>query len=332
MTKDTEALREALAKCRHQFQSYATEHKAKSDAAYKAWDDARYWGNVDEQDAAHKEYHKRLTQTQTNEALVAMIDAALDPDTIGSHFGNGGGFDPSAELGFDPTAEVGDEVFPHDAGESAPVAWMLRSNETGEVIFDEVCVWRDRESAEDAVAEIDPELMEYSADAVPFPLYAHPPHPAPVDPDPDFREYVRKAGERLAPHSGDAPGTPTRDALVWINAALHPIARSYVPLDLPIAPNIQTAPVDPVAGGEALREGPAPIPNTRMQCFGCKHLDTKYWREPSGDGETFDSGTSARCKAIPTEHGGQSISAYWSRSDAAPKWCPFLAALKGPAA
>lgn len=104
------------------------------------------------------------------------------PDTIGSHSGNGGGFDPSAELGFDPTAEVGDEVFPHDAGESAPVAWMLRSNETGEVIFDEVCVWRDRESAEDAVAEIDPELMEYSADAVPFPLYAHPPHPAPVDP------------------------------------------------------------------------------------------------------------------------------------------------------
>lgn len=162
--------------------------------------------------------------------------------------------------------------------------------------------------------------------------FAHPPRPAPVDPDPDFREYVRKAGERLAPHSGDAPGTPTRDALVWINAALHPIARSYVPLDLPIAPNIQTAPVDPVAGGEALREGPAPIPNTRMQCFGCKHLDTKYWREPSGDGETFDSGTSARCKAIPTEHGGQSISAYWSRSDAAPKWCPFLAALKGPAA
>lgn len=205
MTKDTEALREALAKCRHQFQSYATEHKAKSDAAYKAWDDARYWGNVDEQDAAHKEYHKRLTQTQTNEALVAMIDAALDPDTIGSHFGNGGGFDPSAELGFDPTAEVGDEVFPHDAGESAPVAWMLRSNETGEVIFDEVCVWRDRESAEDAVAEIDPELMEYSADAVPFPLYAHPPHPAPVDPvaggealreaiKQAIREYMQSAG------------------------------------------------------------------------------------------------------------------------------------------
>ena len=78
------------------------------------------------------------------------------------------------------------------------------------------------------------------------------------------------------------------------------------------------------AGGE--REGPAPIPNTRLQCFGCKHLDTEDWREPSGDGETFDSGTSARCKAIPTEHGGQVIGSYWSRTNDAPKWCPFLPA------
>lgn len=64
--------------------------------------------------------------------------------------------------------------------------------------------------------------------------------------DPDFREYVRKAGERLAPHSGDAPGTPTRDALVWINAALHPVARASVPLDCPIAPNVPASDVAPV--------------------------------------------------------------------------------------
>lgn len=83
---------------------------------------------------------------------------------------------------------------------------------------------------------------------------------------------------------------------------------------------------------EALREGPAPIPNTRLQCFGCKHLETEDWREPSGDGETFDRGTEARCKAMPTEHGGQSIGVYWSRTNDAPKWCPFLAALQGPAA
>lgn len=70
-------LRSALEKARDQFQFYADEHKAKSDAAYKAWDDARYWGSVDEQNAAHKEYHKRLTQTQTNCQFVEMITAAL---------------------------------------------------------------------------------------------------------------------------------------------------------------------------------------------------------------------------------------------------------------
>ncbi|MGW8203023.1 hypothetical protein ACWGM0_10805 [Sphingomonas bisphenolicum] len=70
--------------------------------------------------------------------------------------------------------------------------------------------------------------------------------------DPDFREYVRKAGERLAPHSADASGTPTRDALVWINAALHPQARASVPLDAPIAPNIPAAlkPADATPAGE----------------------------------------------------------------------------------
>lgn len=70
-------LREALEKARAQFQFYTEEHKAKSDTAFKAWDDARYWGNVDEQGVAHKEYHKRLTQTQTNRQFVEMIDAAL---------------------------------------------------------------------------------------------------------------------------------------------------------------------------------------------------------------------------------------------------------------
>lgn len=78
-------------------------------------------------------------------------------------------------------------------------------------------------------------------------------------------------------------------------------------------------------GAALLREGPAPIPNTRLQCFGCKHLETKDWREPSGDGETFDRGTSADCKAIP---GGQNIGVYWSRTNDAPKWCPFLPTLK----
>lgn len=80
----------------------------------------------------------------------------------------------------------------------------------------------------------------------------------------------------------------------------------------------------PGFGGGDLREGPAPIPNTRMQCFGCKHLEMADWREPSGDGETFDRGTSADCKAIP---GGKNIGVYWSRTNDAPKWCPFLPSL-----
>jgi hypothetical protein len=42
----------------------------------------------------------------------------------------------------------------------------------------------------------------------------------------EMRSYVSKAGEILAPHSADAPGTPTRDALVQVNAALHPQARA----------------------------------------------------------------------------------------------------------
>jgi hypothetical protein len=67
----------ALTHARNQFQFYADEHQVKSDAAYKAWDDARYWGNVAEQEAAHKKYHKRLTQTGTNRAMVKAIDAAL---------------------------------------------------------------------------------------------------------------------------------------------------------------------------------------------------------------------------------------------------------------
>lgn len=40
--------------------------------------------------------------------------------------------------------------------------------------------------------------------------------------------WLRKAGNVLAPHSADRAGTPTRDALVFVNAALHPQARERV--------------------------------------------------------------------------------------------------------
>ena len=73
------------------------------------------------------------------------------------------------------------------------------------------------------------------------------------------------------------------------------------------------------------REGPAPIVTiSKPACDGCQHLQTKWWKDYLDNDET-DSGTSARCGAVPTEHGGKSITAYWSNGNAAPEWCPFLA-------
>lgn len=76
---------------------------------------------------------------------------------------------------------------------------------------------------------------------------------------------------------------------------------------------------------EELREGPAPLPApTKLCCDGCRHLKTKWWKDCLDNDET-DSGTSAQCGAVPDEHGGKSISAYWSAGTGAPDWCPFLA-------
>ncbi len=64
-------------------------------------------------------------------------------------------------------------------------------------------------------------------------------------------------------------------------------------------------------------EGPQ---NRKLKtCKGCKHFVSEYWREPSGDGETYDSGTSADCTKA-----GRSISTYSGDEPAPPSWCPFL--------
>jgi hypothetical protein len=60
---------------------------------------------------------------------------------------------------------------------------------------------------------------------VSLPFAAAPVEDAEVE---ELRFWLRKAGEVLAPHSADAPGTPTRDALVFVNAALNPQAREKV--------------------------------------------------------------------------------------------------------
>jgi hypothetical protein len=84
---------------------------------------------------------------------------------------------------------------------------------------------------------------------------------------------------------------------------------------------LRTPPVESEAVALREVEGPQPLP-ARYSCFGCKHLLEERWREPSGDGETFDSGDSATCMAITTEHGGKNISAYWGRNNPPPTWCP----------
>ena len=55
-------------------------------------------------------------------------------------------------------------------------------------------------------------------------------------------------------------------------------------------------------------------------CKGCAHFKSEYWREPSGDGETYDSGTSADCLKA-----GRSISTYHGSEPAPPDWCPLAA-------
>lgn len=164
------------------------------------------------------------------------------PDTIGSHFGNGGGLDPVA-------------------GGGAVVAWLFQKGGYKQLSYKP-------DSAE-------PEWQ---------PLYAHPPHPAPVDSDEAVRllrgivrlsEMGFEASMREPEEDGNyavytrakafLDGHPSSVAL---SEALRDIpdevyrhiaeskdvgnARSRV-ADL-VAQLPLTTPVDPVAGGEALRE------------------------------------------------------------------------------
>lgn len=72
-----ERLREALEKCCNQFEFYAKEHAAKAAKAKSEWDDAKYWGNVAEQEKKRAEFQKRARQTATNQEFVELCCAAL---------------------------------------------------------------------------------------------------------------------------------------------------------------------------------------------------------------------------------------------------------------
>lgn len=87
------------------------------------------------------------------------------------------------------------------------------------------------------------------------------------------------------------------------------------------APNPSTPAGGQEGVGEATSAGPQLLP-ARYTCKGCVHLTTKDWEDYLENDET-DSGTSARCGAIPDEYGGKSITAYWMATNAPPKWCPF---------
>ncbi len=71
---------------------------------------------------------------------------------------------------------------------------------------------------------------------------------------------------------------------------------------------------DLTAAVAELPEGPQIAGYT---CLGCRHFQSEYWREPSGDGETWDSGTSADCRLI-----GKNISTYFGSEPHVPDWCP----------
>lgn len=71
-------------------------------------------------------------------------------------------------------------------------------------------------------------------------------------------------------------------------------------------------------GGEEGRIGPRP--KGRGVCKGCPAYEAKSWREPSGDGETYDTGQYAWCNA--SDH--RSMGAYHYDFNDAPEWCPAL--------
>jgi hypothetical protein len=61
-------------------------------------------------------------------------------------------------------------------------------------------------------------------------------------------------------------------------------------------------------------------------CDGCSALKQDYWREPSGDGETWDSGTKNTCTATDRQIDG----AYGAAKPRTPKWCPVHPAASQP--
>ena len=71
---------------------------------------------------------------------------------------------------------------------------------------------------------------------------------------------------------------------------------------------------------EQIRAKEGPQYRVLKTCKGCCHFKSEYWREPSGDGETYDSGTSADCLKA-----GRNICSYYGDEPSPPDWCPCAA-------
>jgi hypothetical protein len=76
---------------------------------------------------------------------------------------------------------------------------------------------------------------------------------------------------------------------------------------------LASAPEPPVSDGF-----PREHVTRKFICDGCPDLKTKNWTF-EGENDDYDSGTSAFC-------GDRSLSAYWRKNEAVPKWCPRLPA------
>jgi len=73
------------------------------------------------------------------------------------------------------------------------------------------------------------------------------------------------------------------------------------------------------SSGEEERIGPRARPHLFV-CKGCPAYETENWHEPSGDGETYDTGQYAWCNAA----GRRSMGAYHYDHTPRPEWCPAL--------
>ncbi len=113
------------------------------------------------------------------------------------------------------------------------------------------------------------------------------------------------------------PGTPEAAELVWLSG----IVASVEEYGEEACEDESLLPL-PTPDGTVEAIGPRPH---ILVCKGCPAYETEKWREPSGDGETYDTGQYAWCNAA--DH--KSMGAYHYDHDSAPKWCPALQALKG---